>query len=300
MLEFLKRIFPSSEHRESRAAATVMASEDLERIEHELEKTPTGYAAARLLNRAGDLYLVKGDRQNALKRYGNAIDAYLQASEYDNAMAVCRKIIRVVPEVIRTRRTLAWLCLGKGFLEIAREHIEAYAAASLDAGLEALAVQHLQLMAQYVDQDDFRAFLAEKLEDLGDKNAAERVEAGQAIEGVRAAGWTPVVFAAMLTPEELRTASAKGVEIKAPTRSVAIDDLDSLLFDPELASAMATAKGAVSKASSDKTVESASAAEEDLESSSEDEEEESSLDDEEEGSSPKAKKVKKAKKAGAD
>jgi len=142
MFEFLRKVFGSSEERTGRSdSAGIMASEDLGRIERELARLGHGPDASRLLNRAGDLYLVKGDRQRALKRYGAAIDAFLQSGEYDSAMAVCRKIIRVVPEVIRTRRTLAWLCLGKGFLEIAREHIDAYASASVEAGLEPLAGQ---------------------------------------------------------------------------------------------------------------------------------------------------------------
>jgi len=235
---FLRRLFGGSERGpkdRGTAAAAVMASDDLGRIEEELKKIGHGYEAARLLNRAGDLYLVKGDRQSALKRYGDAIDAYLQSGEYDNAMAVCRKIIRVVPEVIRTRRTLAWLCLGKGFLEIAREHIEAYTAASIEADLKPLAVQHLLLMAQYVERPEFRRFLAEKLVELDDQEAADRVREGKAAEGVRAAGWTPVVFAAMLTPDELRRAAETGFEIKAPTGEVAADELESLLFDPEAA-----------------------------------------------------------------
>jgi tetratricopeptide (TPR) repeat protein len=245
MLDFLKRIFNSSERRAGKGTAAVMASEDLGRIEEELAKIGHGYEAARLLNRAGDLYLVKGDRQSALKRYGDAIDAYLQSGEYDNAMAVCRKIIRVVPEVIRTRRTLAWLCLGKGFLEIAREHIEAYTSASIEANLEGLAVQHLQLMSQYVERADFREFLADKLAELGDKEAAEGVRAGRASEGVRAAGWQTVVFAAMLTPEELRRAADSGIEIQAPTEAVAGDEFEQLLFDPD------TAKGSRGRSEQD-------------------------------------------------
>ncbi len=148
-------------------------------------------------------------------------------------MAVCRKIIRVIPEVIRTRRTLAWLCLGKGFLEIAQEHIDAYAKASIDAGLEPLAVQQLQLMAQYVERPEFRGFLAEKLTELGAPDAAIRVRQGKAIADVRSAGWTPVVYAAMLTPEELREAAAQGLEIKAPTDDKADRSLERLLIDPE-------------------------------------------------------------------
>lgn len=223
---FLKRIFGSGKD-EEQSASQVVASEDLARIESELGKESRGRQAARLQNRSGDLYLVKGDRKTALQRYGEAIDSYLQAGEYDNAMAVCRKIIRVVPEVIRTRRTLAWLCLGKGFLEIAREHIDAYVDASKEAGLETLATQQLQLMAQYVERSDFREFLATRLDDLEEAEAAQRIRDGHASDTVRAAGWTPVVFAAMLTPEELR----RGVELEAGER--AGDEFDSVFFDFE-------------------------------------------------------------------
>jgi tetratricopeptide (TPR) repeat protein len=233
LLGFIKKLFGGAERPDREAAAAVMASDDLDRIEKELGRVGHGYEAARLLNRAGDLYLVKSDRQGALKRYGEAIDAYLQSGEYDNAMAVCRKIIRIVPEVIRTRRTLAWLCLGKGFLEIAREHIDAYAAASIEADLTPLAVQQIQLMAQYVDRPEFREFLAEKLDELDAGKAAERVREGRASEDVRAAGWTPVVFAAMLTPDDLRTATDKGVEIQAPTEKTRPDHFESLLIDPD-------------------------------------------------------------------
>jgi len=234
MLGILKRLFGGSEEGSNRGqTAGIMASEDLDRIEREIARLGRGQEIPRLLNRAGDLYLARGDRQRALKRYGDAIDAFLQSGEYDSAMAVCRKIIRVVPEVIRTRRTLAWLCLGKGFLEIAREHIDAYARASVQAGLEPLALQQLQLMAQYVDREDFRAFLADKIALLGDDEAAERVRSGTAKEGVKTAGWSAVVFAAMLTPEELRSAADTGLELKAPAAEGGADNFDSLLIDLE-------------------------------------------------------------------
>lgn len=233
MLGFLKKFFGGDEPDQSIGQQQGMANEDLERVESALEEESRGRQTARLLNRAGDLYLVKGERQSALKRYGDAIDAYMQAGEYDNAMAVCRKIIRVIPEVIRTRRTLAWLCLGKGFLEIAREHVEAYVDASRESGLEALAAQQLQLMAQYVEREDFRGFLADQLEELDEPEAAQRVREGHASDAVRAGGWTPVVFAAMLTPEELRRAADRGVDLKAPGASEEGDEFDNLIFEFE-------------------------------------------------------------------
>ena len=88
-------------------------------------------------------------------------------------------------------------------------------------------------MGQYVDSDDFRGFLAGKIEELGDEESAERVREGRASEGVKAAGWSAVVFAAMLTPEELRRAADEGVELRAPTGEVTTDNFDSLLIDLE-------------------------------------------------------------------
>lgn len=243
MLGFLKKVFGGSESRSRGLSSGAVAGEDLERIEEELAKTGHGYEAARLLNRAGDLYLARGDRQAALKRYGDAIDAYLRSGEYDNAMAVCRKIIRVVPEVIRTRRTLAWLCLGKGFLEIAREHVEVYVTASREAQLEPLALQQLQLMAQFVEAGEFRDFLIAKIAELGYADAAERVRANLPSESARTAGWSAVVFAAMLTPEELRRATEEGVELKAPSADPASDNFDSLLIDVEPGSSKPPTEG---------------------------------------------------------
>lgn len=243
MFDFLKKMFGGSESRSRGLTSGAVAVEDLDRIEAELAKTGHGYEAARLMNRAGDLYLARGDRQEALKRYGEAIDSYLRSGEYDNAMAVCRKIIRVVPEVIRTRRTLAWLCLGKGFLEIAREHVEAYVGASIEAELEPLALQQLQLMAQFVEPGEFRDFLIAKISDLGYADAADRARANLPGESGRAAGWSAVVFAAMLTPEELRRAADDGVELKAPSAEAASDNFDSLLIDVEPGSSKAPPEG---------------------------------------------------------
>lgn len=229
MLDFFKRLIGGAR------GGKGTPEEDLARLEEELRQIGQGRDCARLANRAGDLYLVKGDRDRALRRYGMAIDNYLHAGEYDNAMAVCRKIIRVVPEVIRTRRTLAWLCLGKGFLEIAREHIDAYVQASREAGLNSLAHQQILLMAQFVDRPEFRHFLADKLAELGDHAAADSVRQGHAKDAVRSAGWSAVVFAAMLTPEEMRAATEQGVEIHPPAADAGSEEFERLLFDPEAA-----------------------------------------------------------------
>lgn len=204
---------------------------DLARIEDELRRAPEGTAAtARLYNRAGDLYISRGDPAEALRRYGRAIDTYMQAGEYDSAIAVCRKVLRLMPNVVRTRCTLAWLCIGKGFLEIAREQVGAYVAAARAAGQGVLAAQQLRLMSRYVGDRGFREFLADALESLGDLGAAEAVRRSAGEPGAPI-GWNPVVFAALLSPEDLRRAAELGIELEPPRRDDVIDRY--LIHPPE-------------------------------------------------------------------
>lgn len=206
------------------------SSADLERIESELKRVPEGSAsAARLYNRGGDLSLARGDAGAALLRYGHAIDTYMQAGEYDSAIAVCRKVLRLMPSVVRARCTLAWLCIGKGFLDIAREQLEAYTGAAKAAGHAPLAGQQLRLMARYVGQRQFRIFLADRLEEMGDLSGAERVRVA-ADEPGRPISWNPIVFAALLTADELRRAAEAGVELEAPRRE---DLIDRFMIHPD-------------------------------------------------------------------
>lgn len=217
--DLLLRIGVLRSERDERPSVTP----DLDRIEEELRRVPEGSAsAARLYNRSGDLHLSKGDPAAALLRYGHAIDTYMQAGEYDSAIAVCRKVLRLMPNVVRARCTLAWLCIGKGFLDIAREQLEAYAQASKAAGHGSLAAQQLRLMARYAGQRQFRLFLADCLEALDDLSGAERVRT-TADEPGRPVSWNPIVFAALLSPDELRRAAEQGIELEAPRREDAID-----------------------------------------------------------------------------
>lgn len=212
------------------AESEPVSAADLGRIEDELKRVAEGSATgARLYNRAGDLHLAKGDRSAALQRYGLAIDTYMNAGEYDSAIAVCRKVLRLMPNVVRARCTLAWLCIGKGFLEIAREQIEAYTAAAKAAGHATLAAQQIRLMCRYVGQRRFREFLADQLEVLGDYGEAERIRV-HAEETGRPIHWNPIVFFALLTPSELRRAAEQGIEVEAPRRE---DVIDRYMIHPE-------------------------------------------------------------------
>jgi hypothetical protein len=184
---------------------------------------------ALLSNRAADLALTAGDRDEALKYYGRSIDAYMALRQFDASTAVCRKLLRLVPDVVRARCTLSWLCLGKGHLDQARQHLELYVTAARRSGRQSMAKQQLRLMAQYARDGALRNYIAAQLRELGDKEGAGVLEAwSETVPTPEQIGWDPVVFAALLTPDELRQAHELGIELEAPP----VDEDDLPLYWP--------------------------------------------------------------------
>ena len=51
-----------------------------------------------LYNRVGDLYVRVGELDSAVEHYDKAVDLYREAYLPNNAIAVCKKIIRNVPD----------------------------------------------------------------------------------------------------------------------------------------------------------------------------------------------------------
>lgn len=87
-----------------------------------------------LYNRVGDLYVRVGKLDAAVEHYDKAVDLYREAYLPNNAIAVCKKIIRNVPE-----RHTAYLRIGQiraeqGFLPDARTHFLTYAERMQQAG----------------------------------------------------------------------------------------------------------------------------------------------------------------------
>ncbi len=211
MLQFLKRWFrapgrPTTGGSDERRLAI------LERLAVGGEDTPE---AAPLFNRLADLELSAGNQRDAVQYYGKSVDVYVELRQFDSATAVCRKLLRVLPGVVRARCTLAWLSLRKGHLDIARRHVDDYVEAARQAGTSELAAQQLLLMARYSTDPGIRAHLALKLRAVGDEDGALEVERGD-FGTLSGSGdlWDPVVFATLLTPEELREAEEKGLEIR--------------------------------------------------------------------------------------
>lgn len=228
MLRFLKQLF-----QDSPAVEADVTERRLSSIQERLQRVVSGSPEeARLLNRAGDLELAAGHRDRALAYYGRSIDAHMELRQFDAATAICRKVLRLLPDVVRARCTLAWVSLGKGLLEVAEEEVKGYVDAALKADQAALAAQQLRLMSQYVQDPGFRRVLADKLTELGDLDGARTVAEGRE-EGIlpSQAGWDPVVFAALLTPSELKDARDKGLELKAEGKAGEEDDF--FLYRPD-------------------------------------------------------------------
>ena len=130
---------------------------------------------ARILNLAGDLCFDAGHRERALQYYDRSIDTYLSAGLYAAAVAVCQKVVRLTPEVIRARCTLAWMAIARGMLDEARERIRDYAEAATRMSDARLAWGHLRMMAEVCESQEVLETVAEALLRLGDVRGADRV-----------------------------------------------------------------------------------------------------------------------------
>ena len=80
-----------------------------------------------LYNRVGDLYTRMGSMEEAVRHYEEAIDLYLESELPNNAIAVCKKIVRNMP-----MRHSVYLRMGQirgrqGFVTDARQNFLIYA-----------------------------------------------------------------------------------------------------------------------------------------------------------------------------
>jgi tetratricopeptide (TPR) repeat protein len=130
---------------------------------------------ARILNLAGDLCFDGGQRERALSFYDRSIDTYLSVGLYAAAVAVCQKVVRLTPEVIRARCTLAWMAIARGMLDEARDRIRDYAEAATRLSDARLAWGHLRMMAEVCESQEVLETVAEALLQLGDVRGADRV-----------------------------------------------------------------------------------------------------------------------------
>lgn len=80
-----------------------------------------------LYNRVGDLYVRVGRLHEAVEHYRRAVDLYMESELPNNAIAVCKKIIRNVPDRHEAYLRMGQIRAQQGFLPDARTNFLTYA-----------------------------------------------------------------------------------------------------------------------------------------------------------------------------
>jgi tetratricopeptide (TPR) repeat protein len=166
----------------------------LPRMERRADTSLFPTERARILNLAGDLCFDANQRERALIYYDQAIDIYLALGMYASVAAVCQKLVRLSPNVVRARCTLAWMAIARGQAREARERIADYASAAMPQTDHSLARGHLRMMAEVADSADVLQSVGDALSLLGDPRGAERAYSA-------ASGATPMVRKLPSEPE---------------------------------------------------------------------------------------------------
>ncbi len=87
-----------------------------------------------LYNRLGDLYVRVGNLEEAVKQYEEAINLYVEAELPNNAIGVCKKIIRNLPNRHATYLRMGQIRARQGFISDARTLFLSYAERMQQAG----------------------------------------------------------------------------------------------------------------------------------------------------------------------
>src|SRR3954467_464574 len=129
----------------------------------EFEKHPLEVDAA-LFNRVGDLQVKQGDVAGGMDTYEKGVDAYAEGGFFNNAIALCNKILRQAPGRASIYYKLGKISAQKGFKAEARQNFLEYAdrmekGGNTDEAFRAL----MEFMDLVPDQDDIRSMLADQL-----------------------------------------------------------------------------------------------------------------------------------------
>lgn len=159
-LEKLKDQARKFEQKEDWRRAIEVYLKAIDEFESGREPTPD----LSLYNRIGDLYMKAGDTAAAVKSYERAVDLYADQGFYNNAIALCSKILRVQPGRMPVHLRLAYLHAHKNVLFEAKRHLIEYlermnAAGQREDGIAAMAA----FADQFAGNTDIRLMLIELL-----------------------------------------------------------------------------------------------------------------------------------------
>jgi tetratricopeptide (TPR) repeat protein len=138
----------------------------------EMEKEPEQLDVA-LFNRVGDLLSKQGNVSEAVDYYEKAVDFYAEGGFFNNAIALCNKILRSTPGRSSIYYKLGKISAHKGFKADAKQNFLEYADRMQKAGKMDEAFRALTEFADLCpDQTDIRLMLADQLLKAGKKDAA--------------------------------------------------------------------------------------------------------------------------------
>jgi tetratricopeptide (TPR) repeat protein len=133
-------------------------------IYRELLEAEGGEADIGTYNKIGDLHLRLNETEQAVQSYESAVNAYVDVGLYNNAIALCRKIQRIVPGRASTYLRLGQISAAKGFFADARQNFLEYAERMRKAGKLDAAFAALKEFADLTpDPADIRRLLADQL-----------------------------------------------------------------------------------------------------------------------------------------
>ncbi|MEQ9399330.1 MAG: tetratricopeptide repeat protein [Longimicrobiales bacterium] len=117
-----------------------------------------------LYNRVGDLFVRVGNLADAVEYYEQAVDLYMEAELPNNAIAVCKKVIRNVPDRYQIYLKMGQIRAQQGFMPDARTNYLTFAERAAQAGEQE---ESLQALVDFTglarDDTDMKLFVAEQL-----------------------------------------------------------------------------------------------------------------------------------------
>ena len=181
-----------------------------------------------LYNRVGDMLMRQGNTPEAVTLYERAVDLYAEGGYFNNAIALCNKILRTSPGRATVYYKLGKISAAKGFKADAKQNFLEYADRMQKSGQINEAFRALKEFADLCpDQDDIRQMLAEQLTKADRKSEAleqlQLLYARYDAEGREAEATATVERMKAIDPNAEAKASAGGAKTKSSDDLIFID-----------------------------------------------------------------------------